>query len=123
MNLWNLSFKYLLRRWGGALLTVIVGALGIALIGSVMNLADEVPAAVKKALGGADMVVGPKGSELDLVMCCALHITPTRGLVSYHAAGGGGSQPLRQRQCPRGLGDSYNGTRILWTTPDIVGHI
>ncbi|CAL4869323.1 hypothetical protein MMA231_03615 (plasmid) [Asticcacaulis sp. MM231] len=121
MSLWSLSFKYLLRRWGGALLTVIVGALGIALIGTVMNLAEDVPSAVKKALGGADMVVGPKGSELDLVMCCALHITPTRGLVSYRAAAEAVKNPYVKASAPVALGDSYNGTRILWTTPAIVG--
>lgn len=121
MSLWSLSFKYLLRRWGGALLTIIVGALGIALIGSVMNLAEEVPLAIKKALGGADMVVGPKGSELDLVMCCALHITPTRGLVSYKAAAEAVKNPYVKASAPIALGDSYNGTRILWTTPAIVG--
>ncbi len=120
MNLWKLSFKYVFRRWGGALLTVIVGALGLALIGTVMNLADEVPAAVKKALGGADMVVGPKGSELDLVMCCALHITPTRGLMSYRAAAEAVANPYVKASAPVALGDSYNGTRILWTRPDIV---
>ena len=120
MNLWKLSAKYLLRRWGGAVLTIIVGALGLALIGTVLNLADEVPAAVKKALGGADMVVGPKGSELDLVMCCALHITPTRGLMSYRAAEVAVTNPYIKASAPIALGDSYNGTRILWTRPEIV---
>ncbi len=120
MNFWTLSFKYLLRRWGGAALTILVGALGVALIGSVVQLADEVPAAVKKALGGADMVIGPKGSELDLVMCCALHITPTRGLMSYRAAADAVKNPYVKASAPVALGDSYEGTRILWTSPTFL---
>ena len=118
--LWRLSFAYLLRRWGAGLLSVLVGALGIAIIGSVMTVAEEVPPAVKTALGGADMVVGPKGSELDLVMCCALHITPTRGLIPYRAVQAAVSSPLVKASAPIALGDSYNGTRILWTTPGFV---
>ena len=116
MTLWHLSFRYLLRRWGGALLTVLVGAFGIAVIGSVMTVAEKVPAAVRTALGGADMVVGPKGSELDLVLCCALHIAPTRGLVPYRAAEAAVTSPFVKASAPVALGDSYNGTRILWTT-------
>ena len=120
MSLWKLSFAYLARRWGAALLTVIVGALGLALLSTVITMAHEVPAAVKRALGGADMVVGPKGSELDLVMCCALHITPTRGLMSFKAASDAVKSPYLKASVPVALGDSYNGTRILWTRPEIV---
>lgn len=121
MSLWRLSCAYLARRWGAALLTVLVGALAIALMSAVISLADEIPAAAKAAIGGADMVVGPKGAELDLVMCCALHITPTRGLVSYKAALQAVKSPYVEAYAPVALGDSYNGTRILWSRPQILG--
>src|ERR1700744_6371686 len=112
MTMFALSFRYLMRRWGGALLTVLVGAMGLALLSTVMTMAEDIPSAVKKALGGADMVVGPKGSELDLVMCCALHITPTRGLITYKDAVAAVSNPYFKESVPIALGDSYNGTRI-----------
>ncbi len=120
MSLWQLSLAYLIRRWGAATLTVLVGALGVALLATVMTAADRVPAAVKTAIGGADMVIGPRGSELDLVMCCALHITPTRGLMPYRAAVQAVTSPYVRAWAPVALGDSYNGTRILWTRPDIT---
>ena len=120
MTLLNLSFRYLVRRWGSALLTIVVGAMGLALLSTVMTLAEDIPSAVKKALGGADMVVGPKASELDLVMCCALHITPTRGLIAYKDALAAVTNPYVKESVPIALGDSYNGTRILWTRPPIV---
>lgn len=120
MTLLNLSLRYLARRWGNAMLTILVGAMGLALLSTVMTMAEDIPAAVKTALGGADMVVGPKGSELDLVMCCALHITPTRGLVPYKAAEAAVTNPYVKESVPIALGDSYNGTRILWTRPQIV---
>ncbi len=120
MTLLALSFRYLARRWGGALLTVLVGAMGLAVLCNVMTLAEEIPAAAKTALGGADMVVGPKGSELDLVLCCALHVAPTRGLISYKAAEAAVKNPYVRLSVPIALGDSYNGTRILWTRPDIA---
>ena len=120
MMLLKLSFLYLARRWGSALLTIVVGALGLALLSTVMTMAEDIPSAVKKALGGADMVVGPKGSELDLVMCCALHITPTRGLIPCKDAVAAVTNPYVKESVPIALGDSYNGTRILWTRPQIV---
>ena len=120
MMLLTLSVRYLVRRWGSAMLTILVGALGLALLSTVMTMAEDIPSAVKKALGGADMVVGPKGSELDLVLCCALHITPTRGLVPYKAARAAVTNPYVKQSVPIALGDSYNGTRILWTRPQIT---
>jgi len=81
MTAMTLAFAYLKRRWGQALLSVLVGALGIAAVVTAFAAFDALPDAAERSWGGVDLVVGPKGSPLDLVLCCVLHISDPQGLV------------------------------------------
>jgi len=119
MNVITLAFAYLRRRWGQALLSVLVGALGVAAVVTVLTAFDALPDAAERSWGGVDLVVGPKGSPLDLVLCCALHVSDPQGLVSEKAAMGAASSPLVRTAAPIALGDNVNGWRIVGTTPAI----
>lgn len=116
----TLAFAYLRRRWGQAILSVLVGALGIAAVATATAGLDALPDAAERSWGGADLVVGPKGSALDLVLCCALHISDPRGLVSEKAAMQAATNPLVRVAAPIALGDNVNGLRIMGTTPAIL---
>ena len=113
----GLALAYLRRRWGQALLSVMVGALGIAAVTVAFAGFDAIPQAAERAWGGVDLVVGPKSSALDLVLCCALHISDPRGLVSERAAMAAVHHPLVRAAAPIALGDSVDGWRIVGTTP------
>jgi putative ABC transport system permease protein len=115
-----LAFAYLRRRWGQALLSVIVGGLGIAAVATAVVGFDALPDAAERSWGGADMVVGPKGSALDLVLCCALHVSDPRGLVSEKAAMAAAHHPLVRIAAPIALGDNVDGWRIVGTTPALL---
>jgi putative ABC transport system permease protein len=116
----SLAFSYLRRRWGQALLSIVVGALGITAVVTALIGFEALPAAAEHSWGGADLVVGPKGSALDLVLCCALHISDPRGLVSQKAAMGAVNHPLVRVAAPIALGDSVEGWRIVGTTPALL---
>ena len=116
----GLAFAYLRRRWGQALLSILVGALGISAVTVALVGFDALPDAAERSWGGADLVVGPKGSALDLVLCCALHISDPRGLVSEKAAMAAVHNPLVRVAAPIALGDSIDGWRIVGTTPDFL---
>jgi putative ABC transport system permease protein len=115
-----LAFAYLRRRWGQALLSIIVGALGITAVSIAVVGFDALPDAAERSWGGVDLVIGPKGSALDLVLCCALHISDPRGLVSEKAAMGAASHPLVRVAAPIALGDNVNGWRIVGTTDKLL---
>lgn len=115
----NLAFAYLKRRWGQALLSILVGALGIAAVVTAFTAFDALPDAAERSWGGVDLVVGPKGSPLDLVLCCALHISDPQGLVSEKAAMAAVHHPLVRTAAPIALGDNVGGWRIVGTTPAI----
>lgn len=112
-----LAFAYLRRRWGQAVLSAVVGAIGIGAVTTVLAGFDALPRAAQQAWGGVDLVVGPKGSAMDLVLCCALHISEPRGLVPEAAAREAVANPMLRAAAPIALGDSVQGWRIVGTTP------
>ena len=120
MHLVNLALAYLRCRWGQALLSVIVGALGIAAVATATIGIESLPEAAQRAWGGVDLVIGPKGSALDLVLCCALHLSDPKGLVSEKLAMEAAQHPLIRSAAPLALGDSVDGWRIAGTTPEIL---
>ncbi|MGD0191880.1 MAG: ABC transporter permease [Rhizomicrobium sp.] len=120
MNILTLAVAYLRRRWGQALLSVLVGALGIAAVTVAFVGLDALPEAAEQSWGGVDLVIGPKGSALDLVLCCALHISDPSGLVSEKAAMKVAANPLVRVAAPIALGDNVGGLRIVGTTPDLL---
>jgi len=116
----GLAFAYLRRRWGQALLSILVGALGIAAVITAFVGFDALPQAAEQAWGGVDLVIGPKGSALDLVLCCALHVSDPSGLVSEKAAMAAAHHPLVRVAAPIALGDNVDGWRIVGTTPSFM---
>jgi putative ABC transport system permease protein len=119
VNPFSLAFAYLIRRWGQAVLSVVVGALGIAAVFVALTAFDALPDAAERSWGGVDLVVGPKGSPLDLVLCCALHVSDPQGLVSEKAAMAAVRHPLVRKAAPIALGDNVDGWRIVGTTSAI----
>ncbi|WP_422003286.1 FtsX-like permease family protein [Reyranella sp.] len=120
MSFVGLALAYLRRRWGQALLSVVVGALGIAAVATAMVGFDALPRAARQAWGGVDLVVGSKGSALDLVLCCALHVADPRGLVSTKTAMAAVHSPMVRAAAPIALGDNVRGWRIVGTTPALL---
>lgn len=120
MTFAGLALAYLRRRAGQALLSMTVGALGIAAIATVLVAFDALPRAARQAWGGADLVVGPKGSALDLVLCCALHVAEPRGLVSLEAATNALRGPMIRAGAPIALGDNVGGWRVVGTVPALL---
>jgi putative ABC transport system permease protein len=120
MNTFALAFAFLRRRWGQALLSTFVGALGIAAVATAVLSAGALPNAAEQAWGGVDLVIGPKSSALDLVLCCALHVSDPSGLVSQKAAMAVERNPWVRVAAPIALGDNVRGWRIAGTTPAIL---
>jgi putative ABC transport system permease protein len=65
-------------------------------------------------------VVGPKGSALDLVLCCALHVSEPQGLVSGKTAIQAVANPMMRTAAPIALGDNVQGWRIVGTAPGLL---
>ncbi|MFN4299287.1 MAG: ABC transporter permease [Thermaurantimonas sp.] len=103
-------------------ISVLLMAFGIGMIGLMHFFASNVEAQFQGNLRGVDMIVGAKGSPLQLVLCGIYHIDAPTGNIPLHEV-----QELRKNQwvkelIPISLGDNYQGYRIVGTDSTIYAH-
>ena len=115
MSLWRIAWRYL---WGRALVTVltVIGiVLGTALIVTVLTLQRESESGFLRESGQFDLVVGAKGSPLQLVLSSIYHLDVPTGNIPYSRFETLAKDPRVVSGVPLGLGDNYHGYRIVGT--------
>ena len=124
MNLFQLSWKNLISRPLTMLLSLVLFALGVGLISLVILLEKQLDEQFEANLQDIDMVIGAKGSPLQLVLSSIFHLDAPTGNISIGDARAflRPGHPLIARSVPLSLGDSYGGYRIVGTTEAMVGH-
>jgi putative ABC transport system permease protein len=119
MSLWSMAWKYLWRRPLVTLLTLISIALGAALIASVLTLRRETRKSFDGANQAFDMVVGAKGSPLQLVLSTIYHMDMPTGNIPYSRYQKLQNDSRVRYAVPIGLGDNYQGFRIIGTETNL----
>ena len=69
---------------------------------------------------GIDLVIGAKGSPLQLILSTVFHIDIPTGNISVADAGQVIAEPVVKRAIPLALGDSYKTFRIVGTNPAYI---
>lgn len=123
MNLLSLSWKNLQFKPLNTTLSVVLFALGVGLISLLFLLEKQLQDNFEKNLAGIDLVVGAKGSPLQLILSSMYHIDAPTGNMTLKEARPflNPKHPLIEQSIPLAMGDSYKGYRILGTTQDIIG--
>ena len=122
VKLAQLSWGYLWSRPLAAVLNLMVLTLGLAAITLVLLVATQLDKAFERDLSGIDLVVGAKGSPLQLILAGVFHIDVPTGNIPLQEVQALQQNPLVAQVIPLSLGDSYQGFRIVGTTPDYVAH-
>lgn len=124
MNMLQLSWKNLISKPLSLLLSLILFALGVGLVSLIMLLNDQLDRQFARNLEGVNMVLGAKGSPLQLVLSSIYHIDAPTGNISIAEAQPflRPGHPLIEKAIPLSLGDSYQGFRIVGTTPLLAEH-
>lgn len=122
MNLIKLSWKNLTYKPLNMLLTTILFALGVGLIALLFILEKQLKDNFEKNLAGIDLIIGAKGSPLQLFLCSMYHIDAPTGNISLKEAKPflNPAHPLIEKAIPLSLGDSYKGYRIVGTEQAIL---
>ena len=122
MNLVTLSWKNLTSKPWMTLLSVVLFALGVGLISILFLLEHQLQEKFEKNLAGIDLVVGAKGSPLQLILSSMYHIDAPTGNISLKDAKPflNPKHPLIAKAVPLSMGDSYRGYRIVGTTQDFI---
>ena len=86
MNLTELSFAYLRARPLATALNALLLALGVATIAVLMLATHQVGERMQRDARGIDLVVGAKGSPMQLILSSVYHIDVPTGNIPLAAA-------------------------------------
>ncbi len=117
MNLIKLAWKNIIHNPLSLLLNLILLCLGIGLINFILLLNTQLKDKFDKNLAEIDLVIGAKGSPLQLILSSMYHIDAPTGNISIKEAKPflREGHPLIKRSVPLSVGDSYKGFRIIGT--------
>jgi len=120
MNLVKLSWKYLTFRPLSTGLNILLLALGLAIMTVLLLIQDQFEKKVTKDAAGIDLVVGAKGSPLQLILSSIYHVDFPTGNIPMEEAEKLAKNRLVKGVIPLALGDNYKGFRIVGTNYDYL---
>lgn len=122
MNLFQLAFSQIKSRPLSSALNILLFTSGIAIISLMFLVRDGFEKQLERNAKGIDLVVGAKGSPLQLILSGIYHVDYPTGNISYKEAQALAENPLVKQAIPQALGDNYKGYRIVGTTEEYVAH-
>jgi putative ABC transport system permease protein len=120
MNIWSISIENIKSKPLYTFLSVFIASLSIALLLGTQQLKRSFENQIENNLGKVDVVVGAKGSPLQLVLASVLHLDNPTGNISYKKALKISKNPLIKSAVPISYGDNYKGYRIVGTTHEYI---
>lgn len=118
MSLIKLVWSYLKARPLNTAINIILLALGIAMITVLLLFNKQLEQKITDNAKGIDLVVGAKGSPLQLILCNIFHIDFPTGNIKLAEAEKLAKNRLIKKTIPLALGDSYQSYRIIGTNHD-----
>lgn len=122
MGLLKLAWRNIIHDPLTLLLNLILLTLGIGLINFILLMNAQLKDKFEKNLAGVDMVVGAKGSPLQMILCAMYHIDAPTGNITVKEATPflREKHPLISASVPLSLGDNHRGYRIVGTDHTIL---
>jgi putative ABC transport system permease protein len=112
-----LAFSYLRERLLAALLNVALLALGVGTILALLLTLSQAEQRMERDAGNIDLVVGAKGSPLQLILSAVFNVDIPTGNIPLADAMMIAAEPMVKRAIPLSLGDSFRSFRIVGTNP------
>ena len=116
------AWRYLWSRPLGAALNMVLLSLGLASITFLLLVGFQLSKAFDRDLAGIDVVVGAKGSPMQLILSGVLHVDVPPGNVPLREIKALEQHPLVASVIPISLGDNLRGFRIVGTSPAYIAH-
>jgi len=115
MNISRLAFTNILSKPSTTLLSLLLMSLGVGIISILLILNNHIEKQLDNNLRSIDMVVGAKGSPLQLILSSVYHLDKPTGNISYKEAKSLNKNILVDFTIPLSYGDTYKGYRIVGT--------
>ncbi|MFQ3599136.1 MAG: ABC transporter permease [Chloroherpetonaceae bacterium] len=118
MSVFSLVLSNIAQRKISVFLTALSVALGVALIAATLDIKRQVEEKFSQTSVGYELILGAKGSPLQLVLNTVYHLGNPTGNLPYSTYEMYRRSPFVSYAIPMGLGDNYRGFRIVCTTTD-----
>ncbi|WP_435624455.1 ABC transporter permease [Flagellimonas sp.] len=115
MNLVYLAYRNMVSKPLNLLLSLLLLSLSVSLVTFVFQLSKQLGGQLDKNIAPFDMVVGAKGSPLQLVLSSVLHVDAPTGNIKLKDVATLRNHPFIEKTIPVSYGDNYKGYRILGT--------
>ena len=115
MKLIYLAYRNMVSKPLNLILSLMLLLLSVSLVTFALQLSQQLDDKLNKNIAPFDMVVGAKGSPLQLVLSSVLHVDNPTGNIKLKDASVVQKNPLVQAAIPVSYGDNYKGYRILGT--------
>ncbi len=118
----DLSFVFLSikSRFLNCLLSILLTAFGVSIALIILQFSNHLDERLKKDNGGVDIVVGAKGSPLQLVLSSIYHIDYPNGNIPFEGVKKIMNNPQVDKAIPIALGDNWKRYRIVGTQYDFL---
>ncbi len=120
MNLFTLSLAGLRGSRLTHALNIALLGLGLGTVTLLLLVSGAIGDRVLRDAGGIDLVVGAKGSPLQLVLSTVFQADVPTGNIPLSESDALLHNPMIDRGAPLALGDAVKGFRIVGTTPDYL---
>ncbi|MFN3239712.1 MAG: ABC transporter permease [Pseudomonadales bacterium] len=120
MSLFRLSLANLALTPLTTAVNILLLALGTASIAILLIAAHQLTTTLSRDSADIDLVIGAKGSPLQLVLAGVYHADVPPGNISLQAADVWMNDPQVASATPLALGDSFRGFRIVGTEHDYI---
>ncbi len=120
MNTAKISIQNIRSKPLHSLLSIILICFSVGLLSILFHLQKIANDKIDTASSGIDMVVGAKGSPLQLVMSAVLHMDAPTGNIDYSEAIKIARNKLIKKAIPISYGDNYKNYRIVGTEKEYL---
>jgi putative ABC transport system permease protein len=122
LNLATLSASYLRARPLNTVLSLVLLALGVATIVLLILVVSQLEERMHRDARGIDLVVGAKGSPMQLILSGIYHVDAPTGNIPLAAARELAKHRFVRKSIALALGDSWRGYRIVGAPKEYPQH-
>lgn len=118
----KIVWKNIIDKKLNSILAVLLMAFGIGIISLLITVGKQLQDKFAKNISGVDMVVGAKGSPLQLILSGVYQIDSPTGNIALSELNMLRSNPLVKELIPLSMGDNYKGYRIVGSNEKYLQH-
>lgn len=115
MNILHIAWKNIRQNPSSSILGILLTAFGTGILCVLLLASNQIEQQLVNNSRGIDLVVGAKGSPMQLILSSVYHMDNPTGNIDYREAQALAANRFVKLAVPLSLGDNYRGHRIVGT--------